>query len=277
MSSPSASGGFFPPSRLTPSASSIASSSTATSSLPQPRSRPLKTGGSKESAFIRYVDERLRQTQRRFAKRGSETTIEGDVKGYSNFVEASKDLADVIDVVWVSGTPSLQVAYLLTIADLVNSFVTGLPPAPKALFRTLGKLDHAFASLLQGRDIETGEELPGFQGGRGVNATEKVRIWSMVQHTRNTVVGVMAKYDPATAEDDDDDDDDLEEGQETQAEGTAEESGIDLDVDEEFGPVEHEGAWDLQVAKVFDRTVVELGDSLTNAGPPIGIRIRTEN
>lgn len=199
------------------------------------------------------------------------------MKGYSSFVEASKDLADVIDVVWVSGTPSLQIAYLLTIADLINSFVTGLPPAPKALFRTLGKLDHAFASLLQGRDIETGEELPGFQGGRGVNATEKVRIWSMVQHTRNTVVGVMAKYDPTTAEDEEDDSDDVEEGHETQGEGMAEESGIDLDVDEDFGPVEHEGAWDLQVAKVFDRTVVELGDSLTNAGPPIGIRIRTEN
>ncbi|KAK7545512.1 hypothetical protein IWX49DRAFT_498163 [Phyllosticta citricarpa] len=272
MSSPSASGGFFPPSRLTPPASSIASSSTATSSLPQPRSKPLKTGGSKESAFIRYVDERLRQTQRRFAKRNSETTVEGDVKGYSSFGEASKDLADVIDVVWVSGTPSLQIAYLLTIADLVNSFVTGFPPAPKALFRLLGKLDHAFASLLQGRDVETGEELPGFQGGRGVNATEKVRIWSMVQHTRNIVVGVMAKYEPGTAEDEDDDD-----MGETQAERTAEESGIDLDVDEEFGPVEHEGAWDLQVAKVYDKTVVELGDSLTNAGPPIGIQIRTEN
>ncbi|KAK8187590.1 hypothetical protein HDK77DRAFT_512678 [Phyllosticta capitalensis] len=267
---PSNSGGFFRP--TTPPASSVASSSTVGSSLPRPRSKPLKTGGSKESAFIRYVDERLRQAQRRFAKRGSETAVQGDVTGYGSFGEASRELVALVEVVWVSGTPSLQIAYLLTIADLVNTFVEGFDaPSPKALFRLLAKLDHAFASLLQGRDVETGEELPGFDGtARRVNATEKVRIWSMVQRTRHTVVGVMARYEPGGAESEDED-------EESKAEESGDELELDLDVDEEFGPAEQEGAWDLHVAKVYDRTVVELGDALTNAGPPIGINLRTEN
>lgn len=99
---PSNSGGFFRP--TTPPASSVASSSTVGSSLPRPRSKPLKTGGSKESAFIRYVDERLRQAQRRFAKRGSETAVQGDVTGYGSFGEASRELVALVEVVWVSGT-----------------------------------------------------------------------------------------------------------------------------------------------------------------------------
>ncbi|KAF2140093.1 uncharacterized protein K452DRAFT_253883 [Aplosporella prunicola CBS 121167] len=253
MTSPSASaaGGFFRPSVLSPPPSS----STATSALPHPRSKPLKTGGNKESAFIRYVDERIRQIQRRFAKRGTGGTVTGDVKGYDNFADASKEVDQLVDVVWVSGTPSLQIAYLISLALLINDFMAGFSPMPKALFRILDKLDHAFASLLQGRDTETGEELPGFEGGRTVNATEKVRIYSMVQNARIQVVDVMAKYDPlAHAEEN-----------ETESEMT---EVMDTDVDEEFGLDDMEGAWDMQVAKVYDRTVVELGDS---------IGMRTEN
>ncbi|KAK0642846.1 hypothetical protein DIS24_g8669 [Lasiodiplodia hormozganensis] len=283
MAANSAPGGFFPPDSIaTPPASSTASSSaTGSSRLPHPRSKPLKTGGPKESAFIRYADERVRQIQRRYAKRGSSSADAtgtsanndgsgsarsggsggGDVKGYASLKEACRDIDQLIDVVWVSGTPSLQMAYLLTLADLVNEYMKGFPVSPAPLFRSLDKLDHAFASLLQGRDVETGEELPGFDGGRKVNATEKVRINSMVNYARSAVVEVMLKYDPEM--------DDAEEEEET-----AQESGADIEADEagDYGVDDMEGTWDMKTAKVYDRTLVELGDDLTNA-PPIGLRV----
>ncbi|KAL0264279.1 hypothetical protein SLS55_000226 [Diplodia seriata] len=269
-------GGFFPPDDdataaasaiATPPTSSIAS---ASSRLPHPRSKPLKTGGPKESAFIRYADERVRQMRRRYAKReggGGGGGGDNDVKGYAGLKEACRDVDALVDVVWVSGTPSLQIAYLLTLADLVNEYMKGFQPvAPAPLFRSLDKLDLAFASLLQGRDVETGDVLPGFEGGRGVNATEKVRINSMVHYARSGVVEVMLRYDP---EMDDADEEDEE---------TAEESGVDVDLGEAAGDYgvdddgDVEGTWDMKTAKVYDRTLVELGDDLTNA-PPIGLRV----
>lgn len=155
---------------------------------------------------------------------------------------------------------SLQIAYLLTLSDLVNEYMKGFPVSPAPLFRSLDKLDHAFASLLQGRDVETGDELPGFEGGRRVNATEKVRINSMVHYARSAVVEVMLKYDPEM--------DDVEEDEEAGLE-----SGADVDEPGDYGVEDDdvEGTWDMKTAKVYDRTLVELGDDLTNA-PPIGLR-----
>ena len=135
-------GGFIP---LSPPPSSIASSSLNTA-LPQPRRFPLKPGGSKESSFIRYVDQKILHIQRRFAKRDPslapvssrprEIDEEGrvieelddpatisrlakseewyDVPGYGNFGEAGKEVEEVVGVVWVSGTRRLKLGNLQT-------------------------------------------------------------------------------------------------------------------------------------------------------------------
>ncbi|KAK5170927.1 uncharacterized protein LTR77_004071 [Saxophila tyrrhenica] len=255
-------GGFI----LSPPPSSIGSSSLqhGAASLPHPRNSPLRPGGTKESTFIRYADTRLLHIQRRFAKR---TTLShpnlsdegrenadawGDVKGYTSMKEACRDIADLASVVWVSGTPSLQVPYLLNLGLLLSSVIAAMPPSPKALFRLLGMLDRAFAGLLQGRDVETGEALPGLEAGRrGVSGTEKVRVRSLVERTR---VGVVEAF----------------------KRGEFEEEEDEMEVDEDDGLVlegdameEEEESWDMLIAKVYDRTVVELGDSLE--GPSIGI------
>jgi hypothetical protein len=108
-SSPVSPGGFLPPTILSPPQSSIASTSIAHTTLPQPRATPLKAGGTKESAFIRFVDQGILQIQRRYAKRGSEkldkVENEGEVaKGYETFSEAARDIDRLVDLIWVSGT-----------------------------------------------------------------------------------------------------------------------------------------------------------------------------
>lgn len=154
-----ASGGGFilsPPYSVTGS-----STISAAAHLPHPRSSPLRPGGPKESAFIRHVDNRILYIQRRFAKRTSPTHASladtdrdqadswGDVSGYSTMREACKEIAELVDVVWVSGTPSLQVPYLINLALLLSTVVPAMPLSPKALFAILGKMDRCFASLIR--------------------------------------------------------------------------------------------------------------------------------
>lgn len=120
-------GGFLEPTLLGPPPPSNATT-TGNGLLPHPRSSPLKAGGSKESALIRYVDQGLLHIQRRFAKReflgvaandygsGSQPkagtvrpgvlAIDQDdgVVGYSDFGEAARDIESLVDVIWISGT-----------------------------------------------------------------------------------------------------------------------------------------------------------------------------
>ncbi|KJX94594.1 hypothetical protein TI39_contig4173g00014 [Zymoseptoria brevis] len=261
------SGGFI----LSPPASSMASTTTS-STLPHPRDSPLRPGGTKEGTFIRYVDQQLLHIQRRFAKRTTPSTAFlsdidrekadawGDVRGYATMKEACRDFDELIGVVWVSGTMSLQVPYLISIALLVGNVVQSMPPTPRSLFRTLGKLDHAFASLLQGRDVETGERLPGFEGMRGVSGTEKVRIRSLVERTRVNIVEAFKKGEFEVEDKEEKDEDRMD----TDTDGELVLEGGEDDMDEE-----EDDSFDMQIARVYDKTVVELGDSLEQ--PNIGI------
>src|ERR1700712_5983959 len=45
---------------------------------------------------------------------------------------------------------SLQIPYLLNVALVVTTYITAFPFSPKGTFAVLGKLDHAFSSLLKG-------------------------------------------------------------------------------------------------------------------------------
>ncbi|KAK4555738.1 hypothetical protein LTR86_006958 [Recurvomyces mirabilis] len=282
-------GGFI----LSPPASSTysATSTFSPTSLPHPRSTPLKAGSSKESTFIRYVDQQILHIQRRFAKRTSPlipstsqdhddaatkhhsngenafgNTWATDAQGYRSMKQACKDIEDVVGVVWVSGTPSLQIPYLISIGLLLSSVIGGMPPSPRSLFKCLGKLDHCFASLIQGREIETGERLPGFFGYKGVSDTEKVRIRSLVERTR---VGVVEAFKKGEL--------DMDEGDEDVKQSEEENDDDDMDLDDELvleNPSSNVGdddddSHDMQLARVYDHTIQELGGSLE--GPGIGV------
>jgi hypothetical protein len=156
---------------------------------------------------------------------------------------------------------SLQVPYLINIALLVGNVVQAMPPTPRSLFRTLGKLDHAFASLLQGRDVDSGEQLPGFIGVRGVSGTEKVRMRSLVERTRIDVVEAFKRGEFETEEREEKDEDRMD----TVTDGELILEGGEDEAEDE----EEDDSFDMQIARVYDKTMVELGDSLEE--PNIGI------
>ena len=242
-------GGFLHSSLPSPPPSSIGDASIASSALPHPRNHPLKLGSVKETAFINHVDSGIARAQGRFAKRTGprdpnipidEEAIAaaGNLPGYRNFGEAGRDLEQLIEIVWISGTPSLQISYLLSLALLLTSFIPAFsPPSPRTMFRVLRKMDSAFASLLQGYDTETGQPLPGFETRKKiVSGTEKVRIKSSIEKTRVLVT-----------------------------EKLAESSVIEADDADEH---ETEDEYDMDGARVYEQTLVELGDELGDAASP---------
>ena len=140
----------------------------------------------------------------------------------------------------------------MTVALTSCNSLPSFPFCPHATFQLFKKLDVAFCSLLRGVFLDTGHQLPGFEGGRGTpSTTEQVRLRGIVQRTRVAVVEVAGKGDAATdyestvgsgVEETTDDDDDMT------IDGTNADTGH---ADRE-----------MEVARVYEQTVVELGQSL---------------
>ncbi|KAH6649179.1 hypothetical protein BKA67DRAFT_539170 [Truncatella angustata] len=185
-------GGFLPPSLPSPAPSTA--SSRAAAGLPHPRSKPLVPGSRKEDYARDYVYRRLLHISRRYVKKHSIPDPNDQVSAYGTFDEVCMDLEEVVDVLWFSGTPSLQVPYLLNVALAITEYLPAFPPAPRPTFALLKKLDHCFSSLLQGRDIRSGETLPGFELGmsKGMTRTDMVRIRSLADETRGLVALKMS-------------------------------------------------------------------------------------
>ncbi|KAI0108084.1 hypothetical protein F4814DRAFT_426784 [Daldinia grandis] len=204
-------GGFLPNGTSLPSPAPSTASNKVAARLPRPRSKPLARGSRKEDYARNYVSERLLHISRRYVKKHGIPDPADEVDGYKDMDELCKDLEDVVDVLWFSGTPSLQIPYLLNVALAFNTYLPSFPPSPLPTFTLLKKLDHCFASLLVGHDIKSGVPLPGLQGnGRGLTKTDMVRCKSIADETRMLVAVIMSdEPDVGTYEDASDDDNDI--------------------------------------------------------------------
>lgn len=127
----------------------------------------------------------------------------------------------------------------------------------------LHKLDLAFASLLQGSNAETGQRLSGFEGvlgARGIDTTKKVRMKGVVESTRLAVVevagkdGSIAESIPAQQENS------LTTDEDTSMEDY--DDDFDDDFNDDMQEDEHYGHWEMEIARVYERTIVLLGESL---------------
>ncbi|THC98716.1 hypothetical protein EYZ11_001779 [Aspergillus tanneri] len=251
-------GGFIQPSLPSPAPSQ---STAIPSILPEQRSHPLRAGSMKETTVINHVDKTILTINRRHAKKFSsaydDQSQPDSGRGYESFQEVAKDIEGLVDVLWVSGTPSLQIPYLISLAVLINSYLPEYPFSPKATFRLLKRLDSVFASLLTGEDADSGAPLSGFESRSNiVSMTEKVRIKSIAETCRVAVVEAREQVDePAGQEEDedsggdDDDDDDIED-----VYGTG-----------DYSP-DAPGRWEMETARVYEKTIQLLGDDLGKAG-----------
>jgi hypothetical protein len=141
----------------------------------------------------------------------------------------------------------LQTSYCISLAGLLEGIIGSFDPAPGPALALLKKLDAAFASLVTGKNVETGQPLPGFEQGSPVTMTEKVRIKSIADASRI----VAAKYLGDMS-------DDEEEGPQM----TEEEA-------DQFGIIPTLTRTHTRIGNVYDKTITALGSQLATG--PIGL------
>jgi len=141
---------------------------------------------------------------------------------------------------------------LLNVALAISIYLSSFEFSPRRTFQLLQKLDVAFSSLLHGQNVETGDALPGFEGGRGkLTTTEKVRIRGLVERTRVAVVVAAGKDNSI---------DDRSRVTETDENMTTDD---DMSMGGNgAGTVDEHGRWEMDVARVYERTIVDLGAAL---------------
>ncbi|KAI5850656.1 hypothetical protein BZA05DRAFT_419173 [Tricharina praecox] len=261
-SEPSEPGGFLrtlspPPSSPTP----------FTTALPTPSSIPLTAHAT--SKLIRHLDSELLSISRSHLNRYA-----SEYSSLPSIQPLLTSLTQLVDLLWISSTPSLQTQYLLQIANSLNEYLPGYalgsPEEWRGVFALLDRLDRCFHALIT-RSVGGG-------GGAGLNMTEKVRLKSLVERTRLHVVklldtgtgdGEWAALDVPTESEGHvqfrggDWDGAPPTPATTTATETDTETDDDMDVDEENE--EEDLEWEIQVSRVYDRTLQEIGDDLISA------------
>ena len=156
---------------------------------------------------------------------------------------------------------SLQTPYLLTIALTACTCLVPFSFSPRSTFHLLHKLDVAFYSLLNCANTGTGVMLPGYGRGK-LSTTEKVRMRGLVERTRLAVVEVAGKGGSV-----DGIDSVVQPSVDTEDEFTTnEETDDDIDDMEAMQVNGNHGRWEMEIARVYEKTIVELGVSLDIAG-----------
>lgn len=164
--------------------------------------------------------------------------------GYTTMRELCTDISALVDVVWLSGTPVLQIPYLLALADFVPSYLPSFPASPRAMFTLLVKLDAALSSMLRSRSLAAAvlrgmSEL--YTKRDRMTQTDVVRLQSIVSRSRVAVTRLVSSIG----------------GQAEDSDGDEETAGDDT---EEDFMAQEDGQWDMQTARVYEQTILAMGD-----------------
>lgn len=90
---------------MSPSPSEASVTPAPSADLPVPRSHPLIPGSTKETALINYVDDRILNVTRRYAKSfAADARDRAKDAGYTNFDQVIRDIEPILDIVWISAT-----------------------------------------------------------------------------------------------------------------------------------------------------------------------------
>ena len=220
--------------------------------LPTPRSHRLQPGSQKEVDLIHYLDSHILKITSRYAKKFSnEGQVNDDTLGYQTYAEFVADVEPLVDVVWISGTPSIQIPYLLQLAGLACSYLAAFPFSA-SVFLLMSKIDQGFATILQPSQNNKAETTISYKA----NMTEKVRIKSLIEETRIAAVNAVSSSGHAA---------NVHVVSETE---TEEETNDKLDERDGNGGTGQNISVSLALSRVYERTLEILGDSLINDIPP---------
>jgi hypothetical protein len=236
-----------PPASIASPASGNLATASRLSSLPVPRHKRLPPGSQKEIALISYLDNQILKITRRYGKKFSDQDGEhDDTPGYTTYDEFVADADPLVDMVWISSTPSLQIPYFLQLAVLACSYLDAFP-FTASVFHLTNKIDQAFAAIL--RAATAADASSGLHPG--VNMTEKVRIRSLIMETRVAAVNAATSSGYAARVED-----------VTDTETEEEDYTTDTSAMEDQAESSQNMSISIALSKVYSRTLDILGDSL---------------
>ena len=225
---------------LSPAPSDVLATHAVSDSLPIPRSHALAPGSAKETNLVNYIDDQILHINSRYAKSFAANAFdEGRDAGYTTFDQLVADVDPVVDVVWISATPAIQVPYLLALAGIFRDYMHSFHFVISA-FSLVRKLDSAFSQLL----------LNHASSPQHVTMTDKVRIKSLAQETRFEMVDVASKSGHAVNDGSEDED--------------------ETDADDAFGGDRNadDQSVSMKLGKVYEKTLEILGADLSSLPPP---------
>ncbi|KAF8427539.1 hypothetical protein EV426DRAFT_590529 [Tirmania nivea] len=153
--------------------------------LPAPRPTPLKPGSKHETALVRFLDEGLLDISRKYTKKYTPG-------GYYDIQPMVQDLERLVDLIWISATPSLQIQYLLQIANNFNDYLASFQLNLKVTFRFLDVLDRCFYALITGNSANPDTTpISAPMASPHFSMTAKVRLNSIIQRTRLHIIKIV--------------------------------------------------------------------------------------
>lgn len=257
--------------------------------LPMPRTSPLRPGSKHETALIRFLDEGLLDITRKYTKKYTSG-------GYYNIGPLVKDLERLVDLIWLSatrpytiaplsrptlnlGTASLQVQYLLQIANDFNDYLASFQLNLEVTFTFLDVLDRCFYALITGNPANPNSTpISAPMTSRYLSTTEKVRLNSIIQRTRLHMVKII-EDGPSNIQGNEMEDMTMsvEESTGFVRDGTSSgttpatdisdvprgrDKAMDQDEDEDDDDIE----WEMAVARVYELSLTEVGEQLLRIG-----------
>ncbi|KAJ5580167.1 uncharacterized protein N7459_006152 [Penicillium hispanicum] len=207
---------------------------TPTLSLPQQRAGPVPAGSEDETQLRGRLStgiERINYRQMKSVMGMDAPDDRASSRRYESFKELALDVEGLVDMLWASATPSIATEGLITLAGILEMALPTHTFDPPSTLTILSKFDAIFAALCTGLHPLTESALPGADSGRPlVTQTQKVRIRSLAETTRNQIFLLLPDPDEGDG------------GDENENESADEQP------------------WLMEATRVYDRTLMLLAD-----------------
>ncbi|KAJ5326165.1 hypothetical protein MYU51_010589 [Penicillium brevicompactum] len=188
---------------------------TPTLLLPSQRVRPLASGSEEETQLRGKISagvERITYRKMKSDMGMDAPDTPATERKYDSFPELADDVDGLIDTIWESATPAIQTEALITLAGLTQTSLPSFSFSAEATLSIFYKFDSVFAALCTGTHPITGAALPGAVVGQSlVTETQKVRIRSLAERTRNQIFSYLSSPSTSVGDGDDEDPEDADE------------------------------------------------------------------
>lgn len=183
------------------------------------------------------------------------------------------------ELIKLSRTASIQIAYLLQIANNFNEYLASFTPHFPSIFSFLDTLDRSFYSLITGQPSSpVGSPISEPMSKHRLSTTEKVRLKSIIERTRLHVVKIMEEgpsnmedmdiptesdphiHNPLSPSSERDTVQDATRDGLLEGENRGRDSGDNGEEDEE--DEDEDVDIEMLVAKIYERCLFEVGESL---------------